>query len=379
MGSPATPALSAFVLKVASRCNLNCSYCFMYNLADQSWRDQPKTMSARTFRATCARIREHCALQGRGDVSIAFHGGEPMLVGIAALREYQQIVCDELRSSGIAVDLVMQSNGTMFSPEVGDFLLEHGIGLGISLDGPPDIHDTFRVDHRGRGSSASVERTLHSIARGQYRPIYRGILCVVNAGSEPKAVIEYLSSFDPPMVDLLLPDDNYERLPYGKHRSLSDTAMGEWLVQAFDLWYHSDTRIRVRYFENILRLILGGASDIETVGNSPADFVVVETDGTYELLDSLKGAYAGATRTGMSVFDHTLDEVARLYAVRSRQLGVEALSAACRSCRLVDICGGGYLPHRYSAANGFDNPSVYCSDLQMLIRHAYHAVVRDAW
>ncbi len=371
--------LNSFILKVASRCNLNCSYCFMYNLVDRSWKSQPKIMSPDTFSETCTRIREHCLCHGQRSVSIALHGGEPMLVGIEVLREYRSIVRDELESAGIGVDFVMQSNGTIFSEELGEFLLESGIGIGISLDGPPDVQDTYRIDHRGRGSSPAVERTLRAITQPRYRPIFRGFLCVINAGADARSVVDYLLSFDPPMIDLILPDDNYDRLPYGKARSLDDTSMGHWLVQAFDTWYRSETPVRVRYFENILKLILGGTSDIETIGNSPADFIIVETDGTFELLDSLKGSYEGATYTGMSVFRNGLDEVADLCQVRSRQLGVEALSATCRACEIVDICGGGYLPHRYSTANSFDNPSVYCSDLKMIIHHAYRAISEEQW
>ena len=80
---PAHPIIPfhTFIWKIASRCNLNCSYCFVYNMADQRWREQPAFMSDAVARQTAARVREHCQKHDKRDVSIVFHGGEPLLGG----------------------------------------------------------------------------------------------------------------------------------------------------------------------------------------------------------------------------------------------------------------------------------------------------------
>lgn len=69
------------IVKIASRCNLNCSYCYVYNQADTSWRERPAVMSKETFAATVERIRRHTLLSGQQTVTIIFHGGEPTLAG----------------------------------------------------------------------------------------------------------------------------------------------------------------------------------------------------------------------------------------------------------------------------------------------------------
>ena len=71
------PALSPFIIKLASRCNLNCTYCYVYNKADTTWRGRPAHMSVETFQATIERMREHCLASGQRAVSVVFHGGEP--------------------------------------------------------------------------------------------------------------------------------------------------------------------------------------------------------------------------------------------------------------------------------------------------------------
>src|SRR5438128_2712137 len=70
-----------FTLKIASRCNLNCSYCYVYHKEDQTWRGRPPIMPEAVFEATVERIRAHCLYSRQSRVRILFHGGEPCLVG----------------------------------------------------------------------------------------------------------------------------------------------------------------------------------------------------------------------------------------------------------------------------------------------------------
>ena len=72
-----TPPLQ-FVLKVTSRCNLNCSYCYVYNKGDSTWKDRPVFMSDEVLDAALARIRAWCRASRQPRVSILFHGGEPL-------------------------------------------------------------------------------------------------------------------------------------------------------------------------------------------------------------------------------------------------------------------------------------------------------------
>lgn len=349
----------------------------MYNLGDSTWKHQPPKMSFETFQTACGRIFEHCHNNNRKEVSLVMHGGEPMLVGLDTIKNYRSIVDEELTSKGIKADFGMQTNGTIFSIEIADFFLKSNTSLGVSLDGPPDVNNLHRVDHKGKGSSERIEKNLSLLLTDKYRHLFKGFLAVINVNADPVKVLEYLFSFNPPMVDLLFPDDNYDRRPKGKEEFIDSTLLGDWIIAAFDYWYHSNTSVRVRYFENIIKLILGGDSDIETIGTSPADFIIVETNGDIELLDSLKGSFEGATKIGKNIFNDSFDDVANFYDVRSRQIGIEALCDECKKCEIVNICGGGYLPHRFSLQNNYNNPSVYCSDLKKIISHVYNTISKE--
>ncbi len=82
-----------------------------------------------------------------------------------------------------------------------------------------------------------------------------------------------------------------------------------------------------------------------------------------------RSLFAGGSGPAEPAYDHDLDQAAGSLAVMSRQMGIAGLPATCRACPIVGVCGGGDLPSRYSRHNGFDNPSVYCSDLQLIIGH----------
>jgi uncharacterized protein len=123
----------------------------------------------------------------------------------------------------------------------------------------------------------------------------------------------------------------------------------------------------IRIFDSIRSTASGGPSGTEWLGLDRADLVVVETDGTWEQVDSLKIAFEGAPVTGYNVFEHAVDEVSTLPDLVRRQRGLDGLAAQCQTCPVVRQCGGGLFAHRYREGNGFDNPSVYCADLQELI------------
>ena len=115
---------------------------------------------------------------------------------------------------------------------------------------------------------------------------------------------------------------------------------------------------------------------MEYIGHTIPGNCVIEPDGAIELVDSLKSVAEGAPDLGMNVFDHSFTEVLGHPKMRARQAGRVALSDTCKQCSLVDICGGGYQPHRYSEQNGYQNPSVFCPDLTKLIEHIGNDVVR---
>ena len=109
---------NTFVVKVASHCNLNCSYCHMYNLADYTYRDQPATMSPAVTEAMARRIADHAFRHSVPWAHVILHGGEPLLIRKRRLRSWVGQVREQTRGR-VAVGFSMQSNGALIDGRMG--------------------------------------------------------------------------------------------------------------------------------------------------------------------------------------------------------------------------------------------------------------------
>jgi uncharacterized protein len=356
-----------FIIKLHGRCNLSCTYCYVYTLADKSWRDKPATISMDTLDRTAYRIAEHVCQHQLAGVEVILHGGEPLLCGAGFIRDAVRRLREAL-PAGTAMSVRLQTNGTLLTPGTLDMLLEHDVMVGVSFDGTARSHDSRRVHANGRGSHAEAAEALRLLAGGPYASIFAGILCTIDVSADPAETYESLAGFSPPRIDFLLPHANWSAPPAAGH--------GEWLAAAFDRWYRGG-ETRVRLFEEIIRLLIGGHSSTEMIGLSAVALIVVDTDGSVEQVDTLKSAFPGAPETGMNVFTNSFDDALAHPSIAARQIGIRALSDRCMSCPVHKICGGGYYPHRYHPASGFRNPSVYCTDLRHLITHISRRVRTD--
>ena len=362
-----------FIVKIHSRCDLSCHYCYMYEMADQSWRSQPKRMSTDIAEATALRIGEHARAHGLRDVTLILHGGEPLLAG-------QQLIWTLVKATRkaagpeVSVGARVQTNAVGLTDAYLRLFDELDVRVGVSLDGGPHEHDRHRRFASGRGSYAVVAAGLQRLRQPQFLHLFGGLLCTVDVRNDPIATYEALLAFEPPVIDFLLPHGTWDAPPPGRFPDPVGTPYADWLMTIFDRWYR-EPRTGVRIFEEIIRLILTGASSGEAVGLAASTMVVVETNGSVEQVDSLKSTYEGASATGLHVTRDQFDDALLLPSMVARQMGVRALAAQCRACPIHQVCGGGQYPHRYRSGRGFANPSVYCPDLIRLIRHIA-AVVR---
>lgn len=361
--------LRQFILKTHSRCNLACTYCYLYAGPDHGWRDRPRAAPDAVTRRTAERIAEHAATHRLRDVAVVLHGGEPLLNGADALAADVDLIRRTVPAD-CAVHASVQTNGTLLTADRLRVLRDARIRVGVSLDGGLPAHNAARVDHAGRPSWAAASAGVRLLAETAPEA-YGGLLCVVDLAHDPVEVYESLLAFRPPRMDLLLPHGNWTAPPPGLPASADDPApYGSWLSAVFDRWWGAERReTRIRLFEECVALLLGLRSPVERLGLQPFTAVVIETDGSIEQVDSLKSAYEGAAATGLDVFRNSFDDALAHPGVAARQAGLAALAATCRACPLVTVCGGGHYVHRYREGSGFRNPSVYCADMALLIRH----------
>jgi uncharacterized protein len=364
-----------FVVKIHSRCDLACDYCYMYEMADQTWRDRPRRMPDEIAGYAAARIGEHARAHGLDSISLTLHGGEPLLAGPDLIARLVRLT-REAAGPRVRVDVAIQTNAVGLDEEYLDLFDELGVLVGVSMDGTAQAHDRHRRFAGGRGSFTAVAAGVRRLAQERYQHLFAGLLCAIDLSNDPVETYEALAGFGPPRIDFLLPHGTWASPPPGRLPGVLDTPYADWLITAFDHWYDRPTT-SVRLFEDIIHLLLGGSSSGETVGLAPSVVVVIETDGAIEQADQLKAAYPGAPQTGLHVSSDPLDLAMSLPGIVARQLGLRALAPLCQACGIRLVCGGGHYAHRYRPGRGFANPSVYCPDLIRLIGYIRERVRTD--
>jgi uncharacterized protein len=370
----AAPSFCQFVIKIFSRCNLSCDYCYVYEAVDKNWLNQPKSIGRRTVQTAGRRIAEHAAKHCLTNVSITLHGGEPLMVGLGRLSE----IVDDLRSATAGttrLDIGLQTNGVLLDRSFAEYFFDEQIRIGISLDGGRSANDRHRRYAHGGSSYDQVVDAVRLMMSAEFRPTFSGILATIDPTNDPVETFRELAALGPMKTDLLLPHATWETPPPAA--VAGRTIYGDWLVEFFDAWYDSPPVIGVRLFEEAMHAVLGGVGISEAVGLTSPGSIVIESDGSYERTDALKIAYPGAPATGHDIFRHSLDDLLEYPAIQDQLRGRAALAVSCQSCPIVTACGGGLYPHRYRAANGFDNPSVYCGDLARLITHIQDRIAAD--
>lgn len=352
--APAT----VFILKVAERCNLACSYCYMFEFEKQISAALPSFMTQEVMRRTLERIREHLHENALNDCIIEIHGGEPLLLGRGRFQELLDMIRSYLRDFGVRVCL--QSNALLIDVQWLRLLAENEVSFSISLDGPPEINDRCRVTKRGAGTGANVESALRMILESPFAGIFTGVLAVVDPSVDGAALYRYFRSLGLTKFDLLFRHHNYLHPPI----RISKRNTGDVFTEAFDEWFEEDNpRVHVRIFEEIIFALLGRSSTLDFFGKIDGGIAVVESDGGLLPHDVLRTCGIQNGRSRLNIFKNSFNDLRNdsFFPWRS-------LSRKCQECELLNICGGGYAPHRFDGVS-FCNPSIYCNDLEQLIVH----------
>jgi uncharacterized protein len=308
--------------------------------------------------------------------AVVLHGGEPLLLPRATLETLLQGLSDRLPTS---CSRSIQTNGTLVDDDLLALCARTNTTLSVSLDGPPKVHNTFRIAFDGSGTHAGA---LAGIARIRRHPqadrIFTGVLCVVDPTSDPEAVYEFFKSLAVPSVDFLFKDGNHTKLPLGKS-SIDSTEYGSWLAAMWDCYINDSDPPRIRILDDLGRLLLGGSSVKEGCGQAVYGIAVIDTDGTITKNDTLKSTYNGADRfeTSWSVITDRLSEVATSAEFVQYSQLQHPTSPVCKKCPFLHVCGGGMPLSRWHPETGFANPSVYCADYKLVIGHIKETLQDD--
>lgn len=354
---------TSYVVKVASRCNLNCDYCYVYNHADQSWKNRPKTLSLEHQELFADRLREYILEKKLEKILVIFHGGEPLLFGADNLVEFARKIRSKVPCK---VEVGIQTNGVLLKEDHLKKFDEENISVSFSIDGPREMHDQHRLDLKKRPTFDKVYQSLLLLKK--YPKIFSGCISVIDPNFDPRKLFKFFDDNEIKEISILLPDANYEAPPKG--RDANPNLYKDWLIRAFDCWFDEFSHIKCKYFDWLLRAIMGHVSETDSFGLGDISLLVLETDGTYHNHDVLKITEDSTTELGLCLENNRIIEVETNEKIvfHRRLLVKEGLSSKCQSCKHVEACGAGFIGHRYSK-EGYKNPSIYCDEIYSLIDH----------
>jgi uncharacterized protein len=302
----------------------------------------------------------------RRPFSIVLHGGEPLLMGTKRLADLFSALRVSLAPQ---YGLHVQTNGLLLSDRILDLCAEFKVGISISLDGTRELNDRNRVGHTGKGSHSQIMQAVRRLqSHNAARELFSGLLAVIDPTSDPAEVYAFFKAIRTPSIDFLYRDGNHDNLPHGKASFASDE-YGRWMSRLLDLYLRDPAPPRIRVLDDMLKLLLGGASKKEGVGICDFGIVVIDTDGSIRKNDTLKSAgnSSDCFASGWSVLTHWLEDIVNTTEFEEYHAAQRPCCDTCKNCPELEVCGGGMPLHRWSDHNGFDNPSVYCVDQRVLI------------
>lgn len=360
--------LDTILIKVASRCNLDCSYCYVYNGQDTSWMEQPKRISTETVDTLCRELYKVSTAQSKG-FAVVLHGGEPFLLGEAKLTklllELREILPDHEK-----YPIAIQTNAVLLNNKILDICYKYRVSVSASVDGVREANDIGRFTHNGKSSfDKTIDGIKLLVSHAESNFLFSGTLSVIQPTTNPIDNYDFLKRLGSKSIDILLQDGNHTFLPAGKD-SFESTEYGSWLVELFQYYISDPDPVAIRFFDDIIKIALGGTPEKEGKGEQEFGIIVVETDGEIRKNDTLRATFEGVDyfegRPNIKT-DDSLSNVLNSQEFAKASRVQNPISQECKTCEIGHICGGGMPLSRWSQEKGFDNPSVYCNDHKLYI------------
>ncbi len=364
----APPAFHLLAKPTGAICNLDCQYCFFlskemlypgsrFRMADELLEEY---------------IRQFIEAQQVPEVNIAWQGGEPTLMGVDFFRRSVELA-EKYKKPQQTIQYTMQTNGTLLDDEWGEFLKEHDFLMGISFDGPPELHDAYRVNKGGQGSFKQVLRGLRVL---QKHNVEYNILCTVHAANadHPLDVYRYFrDELNAQFMQFIaiVERDNETGFQEGDkvtERSVKAEQYGNFLITIFDEWVRRDVG---RVFVQLFDVALGA-----WVGAPPSLCVFSPTCGNALALEHTGDLYSCDHYVEPDYLLGNIKETAMIELVASdkqRKFGQDKLDTLpnyCKECEVRFACHGGCPKNRFiETPDGEPGLNYLCAGYRAFFNH----------
>jgi uncharacterized protein len=384
----APPGFHLLAKPSGSTCNIDCTYCFFLS-KEALYPNDKQRMSDATLDAY---IRQLLESHRTPQVTVAWQGGEPTLMKLEFFRRAVELV-EQYRQPGQSVQHTFQTNGLLLDDEWCAFFKEHEFLVGLSVDGPRELHDTYRLDRKGQGTFDLVMRGLAFLQRHE---VDFNILCTVNAANEKHGRAVYRFFRDElgakwmqfiPIVERATAEtvgvanlgwSTGKRPLYTQdgnvvtNRSVGREQYGRFLIDIFEDWVRRDVgRVYVQLFDVTLEGYFGRhhlCIHAPTCGYGPA----MESNGdVYSCDHFVEPRY----RLGNIHDKHLLELVASPEQRAFGRAKLESLTAQCQRCDVRPVCNGGCPKDRFATSrDGEPGQNYLCPGLELFFTHTRPAM-----
>jgi uncharacterized protein len=366
---------------IGPRCNLDCTYCYYLKKTELYPGESKFRMSPDVLEIF---IRDYIANQARAglrEIQFVWQGGEPTMLGLdyfRAIIALQRRYCPPDRTIGNA----LQTNGTLLDEEWARFFHEERFLVGLSLDGPPRLHDRYRRDRRDQPSSSRVLSALKLLRR--YK-VETNVLCAVNAQNAdfPLEVYRYLRGIGVqflqfiPVVERIGRQGELAAPPAPNDAgldvatwSVKPAQYGRFLCRVFDEWVRRDVgRVFVQFFDLQLGIWAGRPASLCVFAETCGSGLALEHNGDLYACDH----YVYPEYRLGNLTQSPIGTLASL--PRQRQFGLDKktrLPATCKRCQWRFACHGGCPKHRFLPTQESDPERLnyFCESNRMFFAHA---------
>ena len=384
--SQSPPAFHLLAKPTGSTCNIDCQYCFFLS-KEALYPNEKNRMSEATLELY---IRQLLESHRTPEVTVAWQGGEPTLMKVGFFRRSVEIV-EKYRRPDQIVRHTFQTNGILLDDEWCAFFKEHDFLVGLSVDGPREIHDQYRIDRNKRGT---FDRVMQGWRLLRKHKVEFNILCTVNAANEKHGRTVYRFFRDEmeakwlqfiPVIERASAETiqianqgwserpGHKRLLYTQsgnlvtNRSVGGEQYGRFLVDIFEEWVRHDVgKVFVQLFDVTLEAYFGRhllCIHAPTCGYGPA----LEYNGDLYCCDHfVEPQY----KLGNIHETHLVKLVA---SVEQRKFGDDKrdlLTKQCRSCEVRPVCNGGCPKDRFMLSrDGEAGQNYLCAGLYLFFSH----------
>ena len=391
MPADAPPGFHLLAKPSGSTCNIDCTYCFFLS-KEALYPNESQRMSEATLETyICQLLESHRMPQ----VTVAWQGGEPTLMKLEFFKRSVELV-EQYRRPGQVVQHTFQTNGILLDDEWCAFFKKNNFLVGLSVDGPREIHDTYRVD---RGKLGTFDRVMHGWRHLRTHGVDFNILCTVNAANQDHGRAVYRFFRDEmeakwvqfiPIVERATAETlqianlgwsdrpGTKRLLYTQsgnlvtERSVGSKQYGQFLVDIFEEWVRQDVgQVFVQMFDVTLEAYFDRhllCIHAPTCGLGPA----LESNGDLYSCDHF---VEPRFLLGNIHKTHMLTLVA---SDQQRQFGQDkrdSLTPQCQQCEVRSLCHGGCPKDRFAASRDGDPGQNYlCAGLELFFTHTRPAM-----